>query len=203
MTEPKPPKSLSSSPGLRQHWRPDRGWLTAVGPGQYCVSDSREILTTVLGSCIAACIWEPDARLGGLNHFLLPRGLDEKTRPSDALRYGAFAMETLVNEVLKHGGVRRNLKAKVFGGAHMLRGVKDMGRQNIDFVHQYLYDEGIRLVTEDVGGTRGRKIEFFPSTGRVRLKLLKEVERVPLVERESLYLKEISSQSVGGDIELF
>jgi chemotaxis protein CheD len=112
-------------------------------------------------------------------------------------------METLVNEVLKHGGVRRNLKAKVFGGAHMLRGVKDMGRQNIDFVHQYLYDEGIRLVTEDVGGTRGRKIEFFPSTGRVRLKLLKEVERVPLVERESLYLKEISSQSVGGDIELF
>ena len=203
MTEEKPPESLSCSPGLRHMRRPDRGWLTSVGPGQYCVTDSRQILTTVLGSCISACIWEPQAAIGGLNHFLLPRGVQDGAHPSGSLRYGAFAMETLVNEILKHGGVRRNLKAKVFGGAHMLKGVTDMGRQNIDFVREYLYDEGIRLVAEDVGGARGRKLEFFPATGRARVKLLKEVERPTLVERERVYLKEISSKPVGGDVELF
>ena len=189
---------------IRRHLDPDCGCIAAkILPGQYYVTAS-EALVTVLGSCVAACLRDNEAGVGGMNHFMLPVHPGERTTPvSASARYGNHAMECLINEVLRLGGRRANLEAKVFGGARVLAIQTDIGPRNIDFVRAYLAREGVPLVAEDVGGTHPRKVIFFPREGVVRVRQLKRALESDLIGRERRYYSDLQTQSVGGDIELF
>ena len=122
------------------------------------------MFSTVLGSCIAACLYDPQARVGGMNHFLLASGATNAT----CSRYGINAMELLINGILKLGGNRNNLHAKIFGGGHMMPNLPDIGASNIRFVEHYLKDEGIECVSSSVGGTKARRVRFHPTSGRAQ-----------------------------------
>lgn len=140
-----------------------------VTQGEHHVSDDPTVVaTTVLGSCVAACLHDPIAGLGGMNHFLLPDngGRDD----AGAVRYGAYAMEVLINSLLKQGASRQRLQAKVFGGARMFDGLSDVGATNAVFIRRFLDDEGIPLVSESLGGQAARRVEFWPASGRARVR---------------------------------
>jgi chemotaxis protein CheD len=140
--------------------------------GEYqVVDDPNVVLATVLGSCVAACMRDPEAGVGGMNHFLLP-GDGDPSHLGEAERYGVHLMELLVNGLLKHGARRDRLEGKLFGGARMLDGLTDIGTKNASFAKRFLNNEGIRVIAEDLGGTRARRIEYFPTSGRARQVLL-------------------------------
>jgi len=140
--------------------------------GEYLVvEDPDVVLSTVLGSCVAACLRDTQAGVGGMNHFLLP-GDPGASRNGDAERYGVHLMELLVNGLLKRGARRDRLEGKLFGGARMMEGLSDIGAKNAAFAKRFFENEGIRLIAEDLGGTRGRRVEYFPLSGRVRQNLL-------------------------------
>lgn len=149
--------------------------------GQYAVSASPTArLCTLLGSCVAACIRDPVAGVGGMNHFLLPEGREGSSSTS----YGVNAMELLINDLLKLGARRDRLEAKLFGGARMLKRVGDIGLQNAQFAQRFLATEGIPQVGGDLGGLFARRIEFWPATGRARQQIIDRAEDV--FEREEL-----------------
>jgi chemotaxis protein CheD len=151
-----------------------------VVQGEYFVSDDPSVvLTTILGSCVSACIHDPLAGVGGMNHFLLP-GDDS----SDGLRYGVNSMELLVNDLLKRGARRDRLKVKLFGGARVVRGLSDVGRQNAIFAEQYLRDEGLAYQGGSVGGDQPRRIQFWPVSGRMRQMAL-PADETPVTERQA------------------
>ncbi|MBI3928632.1 MAG: chemoreceptor glutamine deamidase CheD [Armatimonadetes bacterium] len=195
---------MAASPRVQPHWDSNRRcWVAPVGPGEFCVSsEDTLLLTTLLGSCVTACIYDVQAGIGGMNHFLLPLAVGERGYRSPATRYGAYAMEVLVNELLKHGALRRNLRAKVFGGASLLEHRASVGAMNVEFVTRYLFDEGIPLTSWDTGGELPRKLEFFPRTGRVRLKKLRR-DGTGLGRREAEYLASLERKPPSGDVELF
>ena len=144
--------------------------------GDYAVSDETEVvLTTVLGSCVAACLYDPISRVGGMNHFLLP---GSKTDQSVSMSYGLNAMELLINNMLKKGARRDNFKAKVFGGATMRKGLTDIGAQNSVFAKEFLECEGIPCEAESLGGTSARRLRFWPVSGRAQLKIIGDVSCV-------------------------
>ncbi|WP_411837093.1 chemotaxis protein CheD [Paracoccus sp. ME4] len=162
-----------------------------VVQGEHAISDSPDVvLTTVLGSCVSACIMDADRGIGGLNHFLLP---DAGPGGPD-IRYAAAAMEVLVNGLMRRGAVRGRMRAKLFGGARMMAGLPDIGQRNADAARRFLQDEGIALVASDLCGTQARRIRFWPVIGRVQLHLLGEA-RVALPEQPM--------KQRGGDVELF
>jgi len=135
--------------------------------GEFRVSDLPEVvLITTLGSCIATCMRDPIARIGGMNHFLLPHGDDAAAR--EALRYGAHAMELLINGLLRAGARRDRLEAKLFGGGRLTESLPDIGRQNIEFAERFLAHEGIAMNSGSVGGRQARRLQFWPESGRVR-----------------------------------
>ncbi|MEK6293379.1 MAG: chemoreceptor glutamine deamidase CheD [Paraburkholderia tropica] len=147
-------------------------------PNEFFTTNEDMVLVTVLGSCVAACIQDRTAGIGGMNHFMLPDdGADAGTAPvgSDAMRYGAYAMEVLINELIKAGGRRERFEAKVFGGAAVLAGMTTMniGDRNAAFVRRYLATESIRIVAEDLQGSHPRKVAFLPRTGQVMVKKLR------------------------------
>lgn len=144
----------------------DRSKILHVGQGEYVISDVPEtMITTVLGSCVSACLWDPEAEVGGMNHILLPdTGGDGR---SDAF-FAINAMELLVNGLLRAGAAKGRLVAKLFGGARMLTGVGDIGRRNAEMAKGFLEREDIRCVSSSLGGTRGRRLQFWPTTGRAR-----------------------------------
>lgn len=136
--------------------------------GEYRVSDDPGVVvSTLLGSCVAACIRDPVAGVGGMNHFLLP-GEDTRAHDRDAERYGDYLMELLINGLMKQGAHRERLEAKLFGGARMMRGLSDIGNKNAEFAERYLRHEGITLVGKDLGGERGRRVQYWPVSGRAR-----------------------------------
>lgn len=124
-----------------------------------------EVMSTILGSCVATCIWDPVAGVGGLNHFLLP---GDKNNQSKSLSYGVNAMELLINGLLKHGADRSRLQVKLFGGAQMLENATDIGEKNTRFARWYAENENLPIVSQCLGGQQGRKIRFWPVTGRVQ-----------------------------------
>ncbi|WP_244486796.1 chemotaxis protein CheD [Aurantimonas sp. Leaf443] len=136
------------------------------------------MLTAVLGSCIAACIHDPVAQVGGMNHFLLAGGDGRRSRSQE--RYGASLMEVLINGLLARGATRDNLQAKVFGGSSMIPGMGDIGRANAIFASNFLLTEGIMQVGGSVGGISARLVEYWPETGRARQKFVQRV--VPVVD---------------------
>lgn len=144
--------------------------LRVLVQGDHAISaDDGTVLATVLGSCIAACLRDPVAGLGGMNHFLLPDGGD--TGPG-AMKYGLHAMELLINDLIRAGASRRRLQGKLFGGARMLRGLPDIGAANARFAIDFLHREGIADLGGSLGGDRGRKIRFWPQSGRVQVQFL-------------------------------
>ena len=201
-------RASKESPGdesaPRRYLNPqDNCWYIQITQGETHVTDAPgEILTTILGSCIAACIRDPAIGVGGMNHFLLPQS-DGEDR--DAKRYGVNAMELLINGLLKRGAVRERLEAKIFGGANVIAGLSDIGSRNAAFAEQYLADEGIRLVGGDVGGSTPRRIQYWPADGRARQLAMPPMDNVKLVERElaqSAPPRRVARES-DDDVELF
>ena len=140
--------------------------------GEYKISGRPDVvLSTLLGSCVAMCLFDPVASIGGLNHFLLP-GAGSGEENARSLRYGAYSVELLVNNLLALGASKERLRAKLFGGARMLAGLTDLGARNAEFAEQYLLRENIPLVGSSLRGERGRRIEFWPHSGRTRQLLL-------------------------------
>lgn len=178
-------------------------------PGEYYVTIQDELVTTVLGSCVSACLRDKRLGVGGMNHFMLPISEDgtgwngANDLVSTATRYGNYAMEHMINEILKHGGQKRNLEAKIFGGGRIMQNLSDVGARNIEFVREYLKVEGIPIVGEDVGDIFPRKVVYFPRTGRVLMKRIKHLHNDTVARRENAYLDEITHQPVQTDVELF
>ncbi len=174
-------------------------------PGEFYATDKDEVIVTVLGSCVAACLLDPIAMVGGMNHFMLPTKLGD--RDPDvfyAARYGAAAMEYLINNLLHLGAQRDRLVAKAFGGGRVMQGMtSDVGEQNIDFVRQFLRNEDIPLWSEDMGGPYPRKVYFFPHTGQVLVKRMERTHNDTVLIRELSYLQEFSRTTEDGDVELF
>ncbi len=175
-------------------------------PGEYYVTGRDMVLVTVLGSCVSACIRDKVSGVGGMNHFMLPdAGTDQSNPLSSSARYGTYAMEMLINQLIKLGAKRPNLEAKVFGGGAVLRGftVANVGERNAAFVEQYLKMEGIRMVARDLLDIYPRKIYYFPATGKVLVKKLKSVHNNTIIEREKEYSSRLQVSKVEGDVELF
>jgi chemotaxis protein CheD len=176
-------------------------------PGEFFYTIKDMMIVTVLGSCVSACIRDVKSGVGGMNHFMLPDGASEADGPvSLSARYGTYAMEVLINHLLKAGARRENLEAKVFGGGNVLRGFSALhvGRRNAEFVRQYLRAEGIRTVAEDLNGDYPRKVYYFPRTGRVLVKKLRTLNNNTLANREQDYAQRIQrSEEVSGSVDLF
>jgi chemotaxis protein CheD len=161
---------------------PARRNVIHVIQGEFAISDEPDaVISTLLGSCVSACIRDPRMGIGGLNHFLLPDG----GPGSSSLSYGVNAMELLINALLRRGADRTNLEAKLFGGARLFKGLTDVGTQNAKFAMQFLRDEGIAYAGGSLGGTSARKIEFSPATGRARQQILERDQEVFVVEARS------------------
>lgn len=175
-------------------------------PGEYYFTAKDMLIVTVLGSCVAACIRDRVSGVGGMNHFMLPdSGGDIDSPASASMRYGAYAMEVLINDLQKAGAKRENLEAKVFGGGNVLRGfiAINVGERNAQFVRNYLHAENIRIIAEDLNDIHPRKVYFFPRTGKVLVKKLMQMNNNTVVNREQDYATRLHSSSVSGEIELF
>jgi chemotaxis protein CheD len=176
-------------------------------PGEYYYTPKDMLIVTVLGSCVSACIRDRVSGLGGMNHFMLPDGGggDPNSPVSASARYGTYAMEILINDLLKAGARRENMEAKVFGGGAVLRGFTaiNVGERNAAFVINFLKTEKMRVVAEDLNDVFPRKVYFFPRTGKVLVKKLTQTHNDTLAKREMDYASRLKVEPVGGDIDLF
>lgn len=174
-------------------------------PGEYYVTSQGIMIVTVLGSCVSACIRDTSSGIGGMNHFLLPGDNAPGSLPNESARYGAYAMELLINHLLKLGAAKRNLEAKIFGGGNVLPGLvtHNVGSRNGEFVMDYLATEGIEVAASDIGGQYPRKVYFFPDSGIVRVKKLRTMHNTTILDRESEYRMRVKQNRGGGDVELF
>ncbi len=169
-------------------------------PCEYFVHNDDILVMTTLGSCIAACLWDRQARIGGMNHFMLPDG------DAGSGRYGSFAMELLINELLKQGATRPTLEAKVFGGGQVIDGMHSMniGERNTSFVIDYLKTERIPIVSKDVLGPYPRKVCFLPKSGKAMVKRLAPANPTALAAQERAAVQRaVPSSAAGGSIDLF
>jgi chemotaxis protein CheD len=194
---------------VRRYRDVSRGTVIAkLLPGDFYVTCENEVLDTVLGSCVAACIRSPRLRMGGMNHFMLPRPSGAGADTWDdvrgrATRYGTASMEQLINRILSHGATRGELEVKVFGGARVLAAMTDVGNHNVSFVREFLKNEGLKVIAEDVGDTCPRHVQFFPISGKVRVRHLGSGQQTGVASREAKYLQGLDKQPVGGEIDLF
>jgi len=176
LARPEEPPVLPGFEQIQRFWEPDtQRWTVKILPGEYYVTRSDEAITTVLGSCISACIRDPQMRVGGMNHFMLP----------------------------EDNSLRERLEIKIFGGGRVLTHMTDIGARNINFVRDYLSTEGLRTNAQDVGGEQPRKVIYYPTEGRVRVRKLRPIENRGVSDREKLYLDSLGNKGEGGDIELF
>ncbi len=161
-----------------------------ITQGQHAVGrDQDMVVSTILGSCVSICLWDPEAGVGGMNHLLLP----DMRQNNATITAGAADMDLLINRMMPFGAERPRLRAKLFGGSSMLGGRTDIGSRNVDFARRYLRTEGIPCDAEDVGGTKARRLKFWPATGVARMKLVEEAAPDP----------EISKPVKENDVELF
>jgi chemotaxis protein CheD len=195
---------------VRRYRDPSSGNVIAkLLPGDFYVTREDEVLDTVLGSCVSACIRNARTGVGGMNHFMLPH--PRNGEPSDAwgsvassaTRYGSASMEQLINKILSAGGTRADLEVKIFGGARVLAATTDVGQGNVAFVRGFLKNEGLKVVSEDVGNTTPRHIQYFPISGKVRVKHLGNSQSAKLISEEVSYSQTLDKQPVAGAIDLF
>ena len=178
-----------------------------ISPGEYYFTDKDMVIVTVLGSCVSACIRDTVTGIGGMNHFMLPdsAAADKDSPVSESMRYGTYAMEVLINQLLRNGARRENLEAKIFGGGNVLKSFTtiNVGDRNAIFVRKFLKDERIRVTSEDLLDIYPRKVYYFPKTGRVLVKKLKNMHNDTLVKREEAYASKLKTSDVAGEIDLF
>ena len=180
-------------------------WVVKVLPGEYYVtSKPDELLVTVLGSCVSACIRDPIKGIGGMNHFMLPHSRSGSwAGDTQSTRFGNFAMEKLLNELLKAGCSRNSLEIKMFGGGNVTDTQNAIGTENAEFAVRYLEAEGLRCAAKDLGGQLPRRIQYSPATGKVVRRLLGGNESSAIVREENEYASRLTSHSPAGEIELF
>ena len=177
-----------------------------IVPGEYYVTKRDMVLVTVLGSCVAACIRDKTNGIGGMNHFMLPKSMGEQSGwISASARYGAYAMEVMINQILKQGAKRENLEAKVFGGGAVLKNMSSLtvGDDNAKFALDYLKKEKIPVLARDLLGDLPRKVYYFPKTGKVLVKKLQSLPNDTIIVREQEYNERLARSRIEGDIELF
>jgi chemotaxis protein CheD len=184
--------------------------VAQINPGEFYVTRGEERISTVLGSCVSACIWSPQAGIGGMNHFMLPlsdgdvstawKKVDAKNAST---RYGDFAMERLVNELIKYGANRLDLRVKLVGGGMMWASEGGIGQRNIEFAKDYVRRENLRLEGSDLGLPVARRVLFDPRAGRVKVKKLASDAAGALAKRERTYKQQIAKKPVAGEIDLF
>lgn len=189
----------------RRYWDRSHGlYVVKIHPGEFFVSGAGEAIATVLGSCVAACIRDRETGVGGMNHFMLPDRREGPEEGDAGNRYGIFAMENMINQILKEGGRRSGLEAKVFGGARIQQHVRNsVGWSNIGFVLDFLATEGIPLLAQDVGNAFPRRVVFFPRSGRARVLRLASNAEVAASQEEAKYRVEIEKGPGDGDVEWF
>lgn len=207
MTHPGLPKALRGFESIRRTWHHAyQKYGARIMPGEYYVTAADELIATTLGSCVSACIRDPDVGVGGMNHFMLPfRGDAGAADPGASFRYGNFAMEHMINDILKNGGRRERLEVKVFGGGNVLPSMTAVGTKNADFVREYLATEGFKIVSQDLGGPYPRKVVYFPQTGKVLMQRVSMTRRdeEEITRRELEYRNTLETKPVAGDIDLF
>lgn len=177
-------------------------------PGDYYAINGAEVIVTVLGSCVSACIQDYYLKIGGMNHFMLPMegrysvdGAHVHIQDdSAAARYGNVAMEWLINEIIKLGGDRHNMQAKIVGGGRVTNGTNDIGADNIDFVREYLQMENIEIISEDVGGILPRKVYYIPETNDLYIKKIQRMNNDTIVTREKNYLNSLQESAMEGQV---
>lgn len=189
--------------------------IMTIFAGEYYISSSKEVISTVLGSCVSVCLYDPVNKVGGMNHFMLPEGaalkeglynqsgLNKDTLTENSMRYGITAMEVLIGEMQKKGAERIHMKAKVFGGGRVIArdsGVPTVGDKNIGFAKAYLKTEKIPIESENVGSTHGRKIFFLTGNNSV---FVKKVALEPAVDEERTYMKKLLEMKQKSDITIF
>lgn len=177
-----------------------------VLPGEYYATNGEEMIVTVLGSCVSVCLRDNYTGVGGLNHFLLPHDRSNANTPlTESARYGVYAMELLINHLLKLGAQRHRLEAKVFGGGNVIKDITfaKVGERNVSFVLAHLAQEGIPIVARDLLDDYPRKVHFFPHSGRVMLKKIKSLHNSTLIDREKGYLRQVEYRPISGEVDLF
>lgn len=203
-------KPLPGFEHINRYWDKRMNLAAAkIMPGEFYVSLHGEMIVTVLGSCVSACIRDRVHGIGGMNHFMLPEQGEHSSTQwgnseiSSASRYGNWAMEFLINEILKAGGERKNLEVKVFGGGNVLFNMTGIGQRNIEFVKDYLANESLQIVASDVGDMFPRKVLYFPDTGAVKVRKMRQMRNDTLIKREKAYIEDINKAPKSGAIELF
>lgn len=204
------PPALPGFSHIARAWDPANNAFSAkILPGEYYVTTTDEIITTVLGSCVSACIRDPDTGVGGMNHFMLPGNNDrdmDKWGNSACLstRYGVAAMEMLINDILKLGSKKNRLEVKLFGGGEVLQmETNNVGKQNVQFVQEFISAEGLSVKSADLGGPHPRKVNFSPKTGKVMMRRLRALHKSTIVNQEKNYANNIQKPQATGGIDLF
>ena len=170
----------------------------------YTSANPNEIITTVLGSCIAVCVRDPDIRFGGMNHFLLPNAArDQHVLPSRELRYGSYSIERLINAIMAHGGRRDRLEIKIFGGANLRTGSPMVGSRNAEFVEHYLQKEGLAITASDLRGNLPRRLRYYPATGKVLVSTAFDTKTSRIFEQEASLLRTQQLPVSGDSAEIF
>lgn len=199
---------------VNRYWDKLHGvWAAKILPGELYVSTHGEMISTVLGSCISVCIRDKRKGIGGMNHFMLPQNNEFSSESwgnnpiTSASRYGNWAMEYLINAILKRGGEKKDFEVKVFGGGQMMAKMTDIGQKNILFVYQYLAEEQMKIEASDVGDVYARKVLYFPDTGSVKVRRIKNVKNDTIIKRETAYEKHVAKDQQAkpdsNNIELF
>jgi len=203
-------KVLPGFEHISKHWdSKDNVEVAKILPGEYYVTTHHEVIATVLGSCISACIRDPDTGIGGMNHFMLPGDNGKRhdkwgVRDCLTTRYGVAAMENLINDILKQGANKSRLEIKLFGGGEVLRmGTNSVGKRNIDFVRDFIRTENFTIAAEDLGGTYPRKVNFLPKTGQVMMRRLRSLQNSVIAGQESRYASSLEKDEGAGEIDLF
>jgi len=204
--QPATAASGDTSAGRRFFDNIHAAWMVKVFPGDFYVTKKTdEILVTVLGSCVSACIRDPVVGVGGMNHFMLAKGRSSSGWGNDpqSARFGNFAMEKLINELIKAGCARERMEIKVFGGGNVIDASTAVGTDNADFVLRYLEAEGLRCAAEDLGGSHPRRVHYYPATGRVVRRLLGTGETYAINREEREYADRLRQRQPAGEIHLF
>ncbi len=205
-----PPPSIPGFYHVNRFWDQQNHLIgSKILPGEYYVTKDHEVIGTVLGSCVSACIRDKETGIGGMNHFMLPETTKDKLKTGvesvvgNATRYGNYAMEHLINTILANGGKRKNLEVKLFGGAKVIANLGDVGLNNINFVLDYIDTEALFVISQDLGDIYPRKVLYFPKTGKVRMKKIRHLHNDTIITREMKYRTQIKDVEVESDIELF
>ena len=200
---PSKPPALHGFEQVKRYWdAKNNTYVARILPGEYYVSKYEETISTILGSCVAVCLRDPVTKIGGMNHILLPKPCDSDK--SDDAHYGLYAMDLLINNIMKSGGDRNRLEAKVFGGGEVIHAITThIGKRNIEFVLNFLKNEGIKLSAKDVGGKNARNVSFCLATGQAHVRTISPSQVNEVSVAEDRYVKRVKKKATEPSVQFF